>query len=220
MLRRASSTCGIVLCLCSSAVTFADYTHTVADPAVAFAVIDNSPFDGHGDDGPFTYFTVLRGTIGEERSSAEFDISGFSVPPGESVASAILQVQVSHNVGGGMGCPWGQRPDYLAAHGYIGDGVAGLSDFEAGDANFLDRVPTSDAAVGDVLSFDVTNFVSSLVGTGQSWVGLTVQAESIGSLAIWDAPVGYPSLTIQTATVPEPAGSALLAAGLLLMRRR
>jgi len=39
-------------------------------------------------------------------------------------------------------------------------------------------------------------------------------------LAIWDGPAGFPNLTINTVSVPEPATLAILAAGALLVMRR
>jgi len=216
----------MLLCLAAASLvgtgaTLADSTYVVADPPVAFDVNDLEPFDGLGDSGPYIYFGVVRGTVGEQRAMAEFDVSGFTVPAGETISSALFQVQISHNVGGGMGCPWGQLPLYLAVHGYTGNGVADLSDFEAGGQNsYLDRVPTADAQIGDILTFDVTDYVRTLVDAGERWIGLTVQAQTVGALAIWDGPAGFPNLTINTVSVPEPATLAILAAGALLVMRR
>jgi len=212
--------CLAIVCAGAAASAWAGASFVVADPPVACGVIDRVPFDGMGDTGPFDYDTVLLGTQGEKRAMAEFDISAFTLPPGEQISSAIFEVQVYSDYCGGLGAPYGLLPNTLAVDGYVGNGLAELSDFEAGNGNFLVRVVSSSVHYGDVLSFDVTPFVSQLVSAGHSWVGLTVRAEQIGSLSIWDGMPGYPRLTITTTPIPEPAGLAALALGTACLYRR
>jgi hypothetical protein len=197
----------------------ADSIFTIEDPDVDFEVIDYDPWDGHGDVGPFyTFNDALIGTEGEIRSMAEFDLSGFTVPPGEFISDAMFEVRITTIDVFGMGVD-GDIPSGLAVDGYLGNGVDELSDFEAGDGNQLDSLPISDPQIGDILRFSVTPFITDLVNAGETWAGLTLRAESFGGL-MFEEGQGYPRLTIQTA-VPEPGTLALCGlAGILLLRRR
>lgn len=169
----------------------------IQDPPVDFEVIDMAPFDGNGDTGPFdTFSDVLLGTEGEIRSMAEFNISPFSVPPGEIITSATLQVRITaiHIYGLGVN---GEPLTSVILDGYIGDGVAQLSDFQAGDGNFLDMIDTPNPQIGQVLTFDVTEFVTELVDAHETYVGLTARPGSFGGLWVSEGS-GYPMLTIET----------------------
>jgi hypothetical protein len=191
---------------------------TIADPPVDFEVVDADPFDGFGDNGPYSTFNdALLGTEGECRSMAEFDILPFTVPPGEFISSATLQVRITaiHIYGLGVN---GETPASLGVDGYIGNGIAELSDFEAGNGNLLYSVPTPDPQIGQILTFDVTSFVTDMVNAHHRYVGLTVRAETFGGLWVTEGS-GYPLLTIET--IPEPGTLALLPlAALALARRR
>ena len=69
---------------------------TIENPPVDFEVVDADPFDGFGDNGPYSTFNdALLGTLGECRSMAEFDISPFSVPPGEYINAATFEVIIT-----------------------------------------------------------------------------------------------------------------------------
>jgi len=194
--------CLIIALLIVSSSAMADSTFVIANPEVDFEIIDMAPFDGFGDTGPFsTYNTVLLGSLGDDREMAEFDISAFSIPEGEVVTSATLEVRINSIFVFGLGVPNGDNPDVMAAYGYVGDGLESIPDFEAGDDNLLDMLDTTNPQVGQVLSFDVTSFVADLVDAGEVWVGLTVAAEEFGGIAIIEGGP-YPRLTIQTAPAP------------------
>jgi hypothetical protein len=213
-------TAGFVLLagLVCAPAAMADSLFTIEDPEVDFEVIDYDPWDGLGDVGPFyTFNDALIGTEGEIRSMAEFDISGFSIPPGEFISTATFEVQITETDVFGMGVD-GDIPSGLAVDGYIGDGVDELSDFEAGDGNTLDSIPTPDPQIGQVLRFDVTPHVINLVNAGETYVGLTLRAQDFGGL-MFEEGNGFPRLAIQT--VPEPGTFAFCAlAGLAFLRRR
>jgi hypothetical protein len=217
-------TCSTIMFLLLSGLAWGppamgDSIYTIEDPDVDFEVIDYDPWDGLGDIGPFfTFNDALIGTVGEARSMAEFDLSGFAVPPGEFISDAMFEVRITAIDVFGMGVD-GDIPSGMAVDGYIGNGIDELSDFEAGDGNLLDSLPISDPQVGDVLRFSVTPFIADLVNASETWAGLTLRAESFGGL-MFEEGQGYPRLTIQTA-VPEPGTLALCGlAGLLLLRRR
>ena len=61
----------------------------------------------------------------------------------------------------------------------------------------LDSVETREPQIGEVLSFDVTAFVSQVVALQHPYVGLTARAESFGGLWVTEGGV-YPRLTILT----------------------
>lgn len=182
---------------------WADEVFTIEDPPVDFEVVDAEPFDGIGDNGPYpTFNDALLGTLGECRSMAEFEISPFTVPPGEFISTATFQVRITAIDVFGLGVD-GETPESLAVDGYVGNGTAELSDFQAGDGNVLDSVATPDPQVGLVLSFDVTSFVTDLVDAQEEYVGLTIRAETFGGLMVEESSTyGYPRLTIETALQP------------------
>ncbi len=188
-----------------SAATLADTVFTIEDPPVDFEVIDAEPFDGIGDNGPYSTFNdALLGTEGEARSMAEFDVSPFSVPPGEFIDAATFEVRITDIDVFGLGVD-GETPDRLAVDGYVGNGIAELADFQAGDGNLLDWVATPDPFIGQVVSFEVTSFVIDLVDAQEPFVGLTVRAASFGGLMMEEGG-GYPKLTIETVLGPDAVG--------------
>ena len=178
------------------------------DPTITFEVGDGfftEPFDGKGDADavfPGNFDTVVLGTFGEAAEFAEFDISGFSIPPEEAIASAKFQVELTSLEVGGLGVNFGENPDNLGVYGYVGNGIAEASDFQAG--TLLNTIDISSAFVGQILNFDVTPFVQSLVSNSNSFAGFGVRAQEFGGLALRR----FPTLTIATAvptSVPEPA---------------
>jgi hypothetical protein len=176
---------------------------TIENPPVDFEVVDADPFDGFGDNGPYSTFNdALLGTLGECRSMAEFDISPFSVPPGEFISVATFEVNITEIDVFGLGVD-GETPESLAVDGYVGNGLEELSDFEAGDGNVLDSIATPDPQIGQVLSFNVTSFVTDLVNAQEQYVGLTIRAETFGGLWVTEGGV-FPKLTIETIPEPEP----------------
>ena len=213
----------LVVFACGGTASLASSVFTIADPPVDFEVIDADDgsgeyfFDGIGDFGPFSTFNnAVLGSFGEARSSAEFDLLPFSVPPGDFISAATFRVRITDNYVFGLGVD-GEIPTSVAVDGYVGNGIAELSDFQAGYGNLLYSVATPNPQVGDILSFDVTAFVTALVNANEQYAGLTLRAESFGGL-MFEEGAGYPELTIET--IPEPGTVTLLAlAGLTLLRR-
>jgi hypothetical protein len=191
-------------CLCFVALSagpaaLADSTFVIEDPPVDFEVIDAEPFDGIGDNGPYyTFNDAALGTEGEARSMAEFDVSAFTIPPGEFIFRATLEVRITSVGVYGLGIN-GEHPDRLAVDGYVANGIDELSDFQAGDGNVLDLLDTSDPELWQVLTFDVTGHVADLVAAQETYVGLTVRADTFGGFWVGEGS-GYPKLTIETDT--------------------
>lgn len=176
---------------------------TIENPPVDFEVVDADPFDGFGDNGPYSTFNdALLGTIGECRSMAEFDISEFSVLPGEVISMATFEVIITEIDVFGLGVD-GETPESLVVDGYVGNGLEELSDFEAGDDHVLDSIDIPDPEIGQVLSFNVTSFVIDLINAQEQYVGLTIRAETFGGLWVTEGGV-FPKLTIETILEAEP----------------
>ena len=197
--------CLLLAALFTGSTALADSMFTIEDPDVDFEVIDADDgsgeyfFDGIGDFGPFyTFNDAVLGSFGEARSMAEFDVSPFSVPEGEAITSATFQVVITSVGVFGLGVN-GEIPDSLAVDGYIGDGIDDLTDFQIADGNILDTVDIVDPYVGQVLTFDVTAWVTELVDAEETWVGITLRAETFGGLMLEEGD-GYPKLTIETAS--------------------
>jgi hypothetical protein len=187
---------------------------TIENPPVDFEVVDADPFDGYGDNGPYSTFNdVLLGTLGECRSMAEFDISQLDIPSAELIKMATFEVIITEIDIYGLGVN-GETPESLAVDGYVGNGLEELSDFEAGDDNVLDSIDTPNPQIGQVINFNVTSFVVDLVNAQEQYVGLTVRAETFGGLWVTEGDV-YPKLTIEIENQPPnnpstPSGSTFL----------
>ncbi|MBD2452196.1 calcium-binding protein [Nostoc sp. FACHB-152] len=167
------------------------------EPTTTFEVIDTSPFDGQGDADevfPGNFDTVVLGSSGENSENAEFDISGFFLPSQEIITNATFQVEISSTEVGGLGVGFGENPTLLGVAGYVGNGLVDAADFQAG--SLIDAVDISSIFVGQVLTFDISDFVKNLVSNGDSFVGLAVRALDFGGLALSH----NPKLTITTTT--------------------
>jgi hypothetical protein len=114
-----------------------------------------------------------------------------------------------------------RRPN-LAIFGYIGNGKADLSDFEA--KSLLD---IQDSDYPDIINFDVTQFVNERVSNRDGFVGFAIAAFNLGTANI-DRTYYPPVLIVETAdgpeSVPEPTticGSCLaLGVGGWLKRKK
>ena len=187
---------------------------TIENPPVDFEVVDAEPFDGFGDNGPYSTFNdALLGTLGECRSMAEFDISPFNISSGELISMATFEVIITGIEVYGLGVN-GETPESLAVDGYVGNGLDELSDFEAGDGNVLDSLDIPDPQIGQILSFNVTSYVTDLVDAQEQYVGLTIRAETFGGLWVTEGS-GYPKLIIEIYNQPPnnpstPSGPTFL----------
>lgn len=198
-------------------------------PDITFEVIDGglgpSPFDGEGDPEdifPENFDTVVLGSLGETSQNAEFNINNFPILADKIIDEAIFQITVLPNQVFGLGAP-NNRPSGLDVRGFIGNGQADASDFEAG--TILDSVAiSSDFAdtAEQVVSFDVTTFLSDLVSDGNDFAGFSVRAADPGATLLSRASSinPGPQLLIRTQpaepeTVPEPTLSWVLLSSLL-----
>jgi hypothetical protein len=179
--------------------------------------------------GESTVGIVLRGISSETGKSAdiatltEINIGNFSFAP-NSITSAILQAELNFGVfGTGITNPI-SNPGSLAIFGYVENGTAEASDFEAGV--LLNSIDISSLSAGDILNFDVTPFVNQRVSNGDTFAGFSIHALNFGAVNLMDATSNNgPKLIVETAeSVPEPTtifGSAIgLCLGRWLKRKK
>ena len=180
------------------------------EPTITFSVLDfdgslavyggSALFDGLGDQlrrGDFHY--LVRGSYGEGAGFAEFNIGSFSVAPNTFINSAIFQVEIFSLIAPAFGVD-GTSPSSLGIFGYVGNGTAETSDFEAGV--LLSSVDVSSSSPGDLLNFDVTRFVNQRVRNGDTFAGFGIRALDFGGLSLNNSMP--PKLIVETADVAEP----------------
>jgi hypothetical protein len=99
---------------------------------------------------------------------------------------------------------WNTNPGSLGIFGYVGNGTAETSDFEAGV--FLSSVDISSSSTGDIFNFDVTPFVNQRVSNGDAFAGFGIRALNLGGRRPGRVIYLYPSarLIVETADVAEP----------------
>ena len=173
---------------------------------INFGVLDvndgSNSFDGIGDEVlPAQLPIVLRGTEGEAAQFAEFNIGSFS--PIANIISAIFRADISSFQVSGLGVNV-TNPGSLGIFGYVGNGTAETSDFEAGV--FITSVDVSQSSPGAVLNFDVTDFVKQGVSNNNPFAGFGIRALNLGGLSLKgsDIPGSQPRLIVETAEVAEP----------------
>jgi len=174
-------------------------------------IIDGSgrgSFDGLGDDiyAEIAYMAVVKVTSGEGAQLTEFNIGSFSFGTNQVISRAILQVEIySFSLfNGEINTP--TNPNSLGIFGYVGNGTAEVSDFEAGV--FLNSVDVSSSFAGDVLNFNVTSFVNQRVSNGDAFAGFGIRALNFGGLFLNNGtptPSGIkPRLIVEIADVAQP----------------
>jgi hypothetical protein len=177
---------------------------------ITFEVIDapglpNDSFDGRGDRiySNIANMSVAKGTLGEAALLTEFNIGSSSFAPNTVINRAILQVEIFSLTLFGLGIE-SIIPNSLGIFGYIGNGTAEASDFEAGV--FLNSVNILSPSVGDTLSFDVSSYVNQRVSNGNAFAGFGIRALNFGGLFLNnDSNSGIrPRLIVETANVTEP----------------
>ncbi len=195
-------------------------------PTTAYTLGDTNGQDGVAD----TIFGGVSLPVGvingegyrhEYRASYEFNLGNLFLAPNTTITSAIFGVR-ANTVSSYA------RFSRLDLHGYIGDGQANVSDFEAGeylDGRFLYSVinlnPTPNPS--PIFSFNVLPFISPSINNNNTFAGFTLRVDDAYLALREDA-----RLTIITADVSEPVpepttmfGSALaLSLGGWLKRKK
>jgi len=179
-------------------------------PTITFEVIDIGGQEGHTYNGlgdllfPGNFGIAYSQTKyieeGHETASfLEFNISNFSVAPNTFINSAIFQAEIyTFAVNEGL------NPGSVGLFGYVGNGIAEVSDFEAGV--FLSSIDVSASFVADILNFDVTPFVNQRINNGDAFTGFGIRALNPGGLVLGGGnwPGSLPRLIVETTDVAEP----------------
>ncbi len=201
-------------------------------PTITFEVIDiESNYEGFSFDGrgdllfPGNFSAVARRPEGEAAQFAEFNINSLSLVPNTIISNAIFQAQIYTFLVYGLGGE-AVNPGSLGLFGYVGNGTAEASDFEAAGV-FLSSVDVSSLSAGDFLNFDVTPFVNQRVSNSDTFTGFSVRALNLGNIYLAQNN-SSPRLIVETAYVAEPVpepttifGSALaLGVGGWLKRKK
>ena len=157
---------------------------------------------------------IIRGEGRQEyRAFYEFNLANLSLPPNTAISSAIFGVKANT-------ISSYERFSRLDAHGYIGNGQADLSDFEAGeylDGRFLYSVINMNSTINPspIFSFDVLPFIGQRIKNNDSFAGFSFRnTNGEASLTLnQDA-----RLTIITADVTEsvPEPTTILTAAIAL----
>ena len=200
-------------------------------PTITFQVNDNN-FDGRGDrvqSGNFDF--IVRGNFAEAAEFGEINIGSFSLAPNTVISRAIFQAEIDTFSINGFGVS-ATNPRSVGIFGYVGNGTAEASDFEAGV--LLIYVDISSSSPGDILNFDITPFVKQRVSNGDAFAGFGIRALNFGGLFLNNytpynsSPGIKPRLIVEIVDVAEPVpepttifGSALaLGVGGWLKRKK
>ncbi|HEY9811985.1 MAG TPA: PEP-CTERM sorting domain-containing protein [Candidatus Sericytochromatia bacterium] len=181
------------------------------EPTIKVEVADYLPpaSDGLGD--AFVIGgggTALKGIYSPTGKGAEiatlteFNIGTFSFAP-NSISRAIIQTGFYFWVFGfGITDPI-SNPGSLGIFGYVGNGTAEVSDFEAGV--FLSSIDISSLSTRDTLNFDVTSFVNQRVNNGDAFAGFGIRALNFGAVQLTSNDSRAPlKLIVETGAVAEP----------------
>ncbi len=160
MLLRFSVLALLIMLLFSSGVSADDINLNYVD---ANSGVDNGPQDGVFDSFSPSLGAVTNNGWSSLRTAFEFNLS--SLPPNATINSASLTINFQNT----------QGTRTLEMHGYAGDGTVQLSDFAL---NGLVAATSVGQKPGwQTLTFDVTSFVTGLVGNSETFAGFNFREE-------------------------------------------
>jgi hypothetical protein len=141
----------------------------------------------------------------------EFNVANLSLAPNTTISSAIFQPKANT-------ISWYGSRSRLDAQGYIGNGQADVSDFQAGE--YLDGIyfytvlkTSSEIDLSPIFSFNVLPFVSQRIKDNDTFVGLKVFTR--GGYLTLDREANLIITTVDvTEPVPEP--TTILSAAIAL----
>jgi hypothetical protein len=185
---------------------------TLVFESTTFFIEERSPYFPHSDEREYSLYTNNMNpnyshnghsfTVGStpyvpygvQRSFHEFSIDNLSF-----IESAIFSIQSDD---------WesSYNHPYLQIFGYVGNGRADLSDYNAGESLGIQRSNSSRARI----NFDVTQFVNERVSNRDAFVGFSIrlaepyQNNNSGTTAHINNTYYQPLLTIETTDVAQP----------------
>jgi hypothetical protein len=195
-------------------------------PTFSLSVGDRNPQDGLGDyisnDVPLPV-GIINGE--EYRALYEFNLANLSLGPNTIISSAVFRVKANTISSYGR---WSR----LDAYGYIGNGQADVSDFEAGESlegKYLYSVLLNTTIPGikpsPNFSFSVLPFISQKIKNNDTFAGFSLRNFGDDASLTFNPDAELTIRTVDVAEpVPEPAtlfGSALaLSLGGWLKRKK
>lgn len=169
----------------------------------------------HGDTViPNNFDVVAKGSKGEAANFAEYNLGDISLSANTAINRAVLETPLHSVLVGGFnfdeefGIKGARNPGLLGIFGYVGNGAADASDFQAG--TFLSSVDISSfpplLAIDTFISFDVTDFIKTKVYNNDPFAGFGIRALNNGAVSLYGRPdKGIPpKLIIETTTLPLP----------------
>ncbi|MDB5847460.1 MAG: hypothetical protein JWP29_1212 [Rhodoferax sp.] len=149
-----------------------------------------------GDGVAVNYFDNERG-----KGFAEFDLAGVTA------GKAVLSFKVSSFSDIYTNLPHAYFFP-VSIFAYVGDNLIEFSDYLTPTLGTVGSFATVGLEIGDSLSFDVTDFLAEVLGTGATSLGFLFQS---ANLVGPQSAIRFGDVTL---TVPEPSSVALLALGL------
>jgi len=159
---------------------------------------------------PNNFDVVANGPLGEVATFAEYNLGDFSLDANTTINRAVFETPL-HSVwvgGRDVGIEGGLNPGSLGIFGYVGNGAADASDFQAG--TFLSSIDISSFPPlvnnNTFVSFDVTPFVKARVHSDDPFAGFGIRALNPGAVSLYGSRQfgNPPKLIIETTPVPEP----------------
>jgi hypothetical protein len=142
----------------------------------------------------------------------EFNIANLSLTPNTVISSAIFQPKTNT-------ISWYGSQSRLDAQGYIGNGQADVSDFQAG--GYLDGIyfysvinTGSEIDLSPIFSFNVLPFISQRIKNNDTFAGLKVFTR--GGYLTLDQEANLIITTVDDVTEPVPEPTTILSAAIAL----
>ena len=96
----------------------------------------------------------------DDRGIFEFDISSLS----NAYNSAVLSLRTANN---------SEKTSTIELYGYSGDGIVSIDDW--GSGTFLSSVTYVNPTDFSIVSFDITDFINSMIGSSNQWAGIAMR---------------------------------------------
>jgi hypothetical protein len=148
----------------------------------------------------------------EYKASYEFNIANLALAPNTAISSAIFQAKANT-------ISWYISESRVDAQGYIGNGQADVSDFQAGsylDGIYFNSVMNTGSEIdrSPIFSFNVLPFISQIIKNNDTFAGLKVYTR--GGYFTLDREANLIITTVDEVTEPVPEPTTILSAAIAL----